>query len=144
MASEMAYGQGTNPLLEPFWEGARASRLLVQGCRQCGHVRFPPTSVCPRCLSPDQEWREVSGRARVESVVTFHQRYWDDRPTPYDVYLVELEEGPLMMSGTVDGFAKPRVGDSVQVIFERRPNGVVLPQFVCSGEIVAPTTGRAV
>ena len=35
------------PVTRPFWEGARAHKLLIQRCRRCGHVRFPPAPVCP-------------------------------------------------------------------------------------------------
>jgi uncharacterized protein len=90
--------------------------------------------VCPKCLSSNHVWRNASGRGRVESVVTFHQQYWGDRPVPYDVYLVRLEEGPLMMSNTVAGYSAPVIGEAVKVIFETGTGGRVLPQFVLEAE----------
>ena len=91
-------------------------------------------AVCPVCLSTDLGWSEASGRGTVESVVTFHQQYWPDRPPPYDVLLIALEEGPLMMSGAVQGHSLPVVGDAVRVVFEDRGGGTVVPQFVLATE----------
>ena len=126
----MSYASAKNPLLDPFWEGARAGKLLLQQCDQCGNRRFPPMIACPQCLSLDQHWSEASGRGTVESSITFHQQYWPDRPPPYEVLLIALEEGPLMMSNAVEGHELPQVGDAVHVVFETRPDGSVIPQFV--------------
>ena len=130
----MVYGGGQSGDLTAFWKGARERRLMIQQCRQCSDRRFPPTAVCPNCLSPDQIWTEASGRARVESLVTFHQRYWPDCPTPYSVVLVKLEEGPLMMSNCVGAAPAPDIGDQVSVVFVEKDDGSVLPQFVVASE----------
>ena len=126
----MSYASAKNPLLDPFWEGAHAGKLLLQQCDQCGNRHFPPMIACPQCLSLDQHWSEASGRGTVESSITFHQQYWPDRPPPYEVLLIALEEGPLMMSNAVEGHELPQVGDAVHVVFETRPDGSVIPQFV--------------
>lgn len=126
----MSYASAKNPLLDPFWMGARDHKLLIQQCGSCGNRRFPPMPACPQCLSSDLQWTPASGRGRVESVITFHQQYWPDRSPPYDVMLIALEEGPLMMSNTVEGHPLPRVGDEVKVLFEARADGSVIPQFV--------------
>ena len=49
----------------PFWDGARAQRLVLQRCLDCGWVRFPPSLLCPRCLSEKLEWSLLSGRGTV-------------------------------------------------------------------------------
>lgn len=126
----MSYASAKNPLLDPFWEGARQGKLLLQQCDRCGNRRFPPMAACPQCLSLDQHWSEASGRGTVESSITFHRQYWPDRPPPYDVLLIALEEGPLMMSNAVEGHALPAVGDPVHVVFEARADGSIIPQFV--------------
>ena len=131
----MSYASATSPLLEPFWEGVRAHRLLLQQCNHCGNRRFPPMAVCPACLSSNLGWGEASGRGRVESSVTFHQQYWPDRPPPYDVLLIALEEGPLMMSGSVEGYPLPAVGDSVRVVFDEQADGIVIPQFIGEADV---------
>lgn len=84
----------------PFWEGTKIGELRLQTCNDCGKRWYPPSTHCPGCLSRDWEWKAVSGRGKVWSWVRFHQRYFaafaDD--LPYNVTLVELEEGVMMMS----------------------------------------------
>ncbi len=87
-------------LNRPFWEGARRSRLMLQKCRSCGHIRFPVGPVCTACLSPATEWAEMSGQGEVLAHLVFHQVYdkaWAG-DVPYSVVLVQLDEGPRIFS----------------------------------------------
>jgi len=115
-----------------FWENARAGRLSVQRCEECGHRHFPGGPVCPRCLSSRQGWEIVSGRGTLLSWVRFHRAYWEGfrAELPYVVILVGLEEGPLLISNLVG--AEPetmRIGDAVEAVFEPLTDEVTLPKF---------------
>ena len=39
----------------PYWEYAKQHELRVRRCGACGHRRFPPSTVCPKCRSRDVE-----------------------------------------------------------------------------------------
>ncbi len=114
-----------------FWEGCAAGELRMQGCVRCGHVRYPIAPICPRCLSPDDEWRRLSGRGEILSWVYFRRSYnaaWEHR-LPYNVILVQLEEGPRMFSNAVPlGRDDLHVGMAVGVEFVEE-DGVTLPRF---------------
>ena len=120
----------------PFWDATRAGRLVMQRCESCGHVRYPISAVCPRCLGPAAEWIQLSGRGSVLSFVIFQRAYnpaWADR-VPYNVALVQLAEGPRMFSNVV-GIPNEAVavGMPVSVVFESVPGtDVVLPRFAPS------------
>lgn len=121
-----------DPLTRPFWDHARAGRLAVQACTHCGDVHVPPTPVCPKCLSDEQEWRVASGRGTLMSWVVFHRAYWDGfaDELPYAVCLVKLDEGPLLASNFTSGMTgEPAVGAPVEAVFERATDDVVLPKF---------------
>jgi len=123
-----------DPYSEGYWELARAHRLSVQACRHCGHLHFPPTPVCPACLSDEQDWRPVSGRGTLVSLVTFHKAYWDGyrNALPYHVCLVQLEEGPLMV-GNFGGGAVPdgvKAGMPMRATFLDATPEISLVQFV--------------
>jgi len=116
----------------PFWDAARAGRLSMQRCLSCGHVRYPIAPVCPRCLADEHEWTTLSGRGSIFSYVVFHQVYnpafRDD--VPYNVALIQLDEGPRMFSNIVTGDGEtPKVGDRVEVCFEPVTAEVTLPRF---------------
>jgi hypothetical protein len=86
-----------------FWEGCRERELRFQRCAACGHLRWPPSILCPRCLSRDAEWLVASGRGTVYSYAVYHVAYdpafRDD--LPYVVALVALEEGPHLLTNIV-------------------------------------------
>lgn len=117
---------------QPFWEGTRQRRLLLPRCRQCGHVWFPPYARCPRCLSPDLAWVQASGKGKVWGLIEMVQPYIpafkDD--IPYNVVLVELEEGPKMFSNLV-GVRNDaiRVDTLLQAVFEDVTDEVTLVKF---------------
>jgi uncharacterized OB-fold protein len=116
-------------LTKGFWDLAKTRRLAAQVCSACGDVHFPASPVCPKCLSENQTWQPVSGRGRIESWVEFHRAYWPGfaGELPYRVCLIQLEEGPLMVSNLVGEEAE--VGDPVQVVFEDVTAEITLPKF---------------
>ena len=114
-----------------FWEGCAEGVLRVQRCGACGHLRYPIAPWCPECLDERWDWEGLSGRGSVLSKLVFHQSYhpaWKDR-IPYNVVLVQLEEGPRMISNIApvssEDFA---VGDAVEVVFENEGE-FTIPRF---------------
>lgn len=115
-----------------FWEGARRHELLVQRCHPCGHMWFPPLPNCTRCLSTDIEWVATSGRGTVFSVIVYHQGwlpgYKED--LPYDVAIVELEEGVRVISNIVE--IEPErieIGMRVVATFDDIDEETSIPRF---------------
>jgi uncharacterized OB-fold protein len=83
----------------PFWEGAAGGELRLQRCRSCEQWYFYPRPFCPRCSSEDVEWKTASGNARLVSyVINYRPLPPFDTGTPIVVALVELAEGPRMMT----------------------------------------------
>ena len=99
-------------------------------------MRYPAAVVCPNCLAPEAQWQPVSGRGQVFSFVVFHRAYhpaWEGR-VPYTVALIELEEGPVMLSNVVGvGHAKIAVGLPVAVAFEAMDESLAIPVFKPAG-----------
>lgn len=95
------------PLDDPFWEGCREHRLLMQTCNDCGYVRWPPSPVCPECWSQESTWQELAGTGELVSWVTFHVPFLPsfEADLPYTVVEVELDEGPRYLGGLVDDVA---------------------------------------
>lgn len=120
-----------DPLSRPFWDHAREGRLAVQVCADCEDAHFPPSPVCPNCLSESQSWQPVSGRGTLESWIEFHRAYWDGyrEELPYNVCLVRLAEGPLLVSNLVGDAATATLGAAVRVTFEKATEEVTLPKF---------------
>jgi uncharacterized OB-fold protein len=87
-----------------FWAEAAKGRLVVQRCRACrAWVHYPRIS-CPHCAAADPEWVTMSGRGRVYSF-TVIQRAGTPAfrgEEPYTLAIVELDEGPRLMTNIVD------------------------------------------
>lgn len=116
----------------PFWEGCRQGKLRMQKCGDCGHIRYPISHVCPKCLSYKFEWTDLSGRGEVFSYVVFYQLYNKafEQDIPYNVALVQLDEGPRMYSNIVDADNDSvKVGDKVEVAFDPVTPEVTIPRF---------------
>jgi uncharacterized OB-fold protein len=119
------------PESKPFWDAAREHRLLLPRCNACGQFWFPPSQRCAHCLAADFTWVEATGRGRVYSFVVFHRVYHPafEGDVPYVVAIVELDEGPRLLSNIVG--MKPddvRCDMRVQVVFEDM-DGVTIPKF---------------
>lgn len=117
----------------PFWDGCRDGVLRLQRCGDCDRLRYPISTVCPHCTSRAIEWEAVSGSGTVYSFAVFRHAYndaWRER-VPYVVALVELAEGPTMISNVV-GVApeEVRVGQAVSVVFDAVTPEISVPQFV--------------
>ena len=98
---------------------------------------FYPRIVCTLCLSTDLEWREASGRGRVYAA-TISYRAPDQAfraEVPYVIALIDLEEGPRMMSNVTDcDPGDVRIGDEVEVWFEDVSEDIAIPRFRLSGK----------
>lgn len=115
-----------------FWDVARRGAIRMQKCGACGHIRYPIAHCCPKCLSYDFVWTDLSGNGAIFSYVVFHQVYnqafKDD--VPYNVALIQLDEGPRMYSNIVGvPNDKPKVGDRVTAVFDAVTPEVTIPKF---------------
>ena len=116
----------------PFWEAAKRHVLVLPKCRGCGHVSFPPYVACSKCLSFERDWIEASGRGKVWGYIEMRQPYiksFED-DLPYNVVLVELEEGPFMYSN-VTGIPSDEIKPDLplEAYFEDVTNEITLIKF---------------
>jgi hypothetical protein len=87
---------------EPYLTAALEGRMVVQRCKACGHAQLYGRALCTAC-GGEVEWVAASGRGTVASFTIIrqnHSRPWRDM-LPYVVALVDLEEGPRVMTNIV-------------------------------------------
>ena len=89
--------------------------LGFQRCDGCGAAVFYPRVLCPVCGSDALRWRTSSGRGVVYALTAVYRRDAE----PYNVVLVDLEEGFRMMS-RVEGMPAEEVGIGLRVLFAAR------------------------
>ncbi len=127
------------PVITPetrhFWEGTRAGELRLQKCNACSQVYFPPRPFCPQCASTDVAVARASGRASLHSYV-IHHRATPGFVPPYSIAVVELEEGPRMMTNIVETEQTPQalqLDMPLEVVFQRINDEISLPLFRPAG-----------
>ena len=89
------------PETQHFWDGCKAGELRLQRCSACEKSYFPPRPFCPACGSRAVEVYRASGRASLYSYVINHRPRPDMGKEPHSIAVVELEEGPRMMTNIV-------------------------------------------
>jgi uncharacterized OB-fold protein len=119
----------------PFFEAAKEGRLLIRRCLRCSRLLAPQREVCDACGGEALEWAPASGRGSLYSFVVMHQilhpGFRDEGP--YNVAVVELEEGPRLTSNIVGTATSDlRVGQQVEVVFEDLGE-VCVPKFRVTG-----------
>ena len=123
-----------SPDAAPFWEAADRHELMLPYCEACRSHFFYPRTLCPACGSRDIEWRRVSGTGQVYTFCIQHQTSVPGLRDglPFVTALVELDEGPRLMSFLVGVDPDPesvRCGMRVQVTFLDRAGEQTLPVF---------------
>ncbi len=120
------------PETQPYWDGCREGRLLLQRCTGCGAHQFYPRTLCVHCEGDGLEWVQASGRGRIRSFTVVRRPVSKAyaAQTPYIVALIELAEGPTMMSNVVDcAPEEAAIGLPVEVTFEQWSADVTIPMF---------------
>lgn len=116
----------------PFFAATLRGELLLQHCAACGRWMWPVRFRCIDCMSDEVSWRPASGRGTVYTFTIIHQLFHPGFATqvPYNVAVIDLDEGVRCYSTVVDvANDELRIGQPVEVVFERISNEFALPKF---------------
>jgi hypothetical protein len=118
-----------DPIMRPFWDGARAGRLMLQREKASGRAVWPPKPMYWKG-GGKLEWFEASGRGRIYSYVVGYEPFLPafQHLLPLVMVLVEVEEGPRLVGYMVDCLPDGMAfGMKVRVAFEPLTERVTLP-----------------
>lgn len=117
---------------QAYWDGLRDGKLLMPRCDACGKYWFPPSLLCPHCNATKWTWTSTSGRGRIFSYVVYHRVYHPGfaDEVPYAVAVIELDEGPRMVSNVI-GIAPDKLACDlrVEVVYQPITDTITLPKF---------------
>jgi uncharacterized protein len=110
-----------------FADLLKTGRLAATRCAECGCMSFPPRADCPRCLSGEFTWVEVSGRGKIVTWTRIEAAPsgFEDM-APYTIGVVDLEETGRLLGwfGSSIPDEEIRMGMDIQVVprlFEEIP-----------------------
>lgn len=123
------------PETQHFWDGCKQGDLMLQRCRDCSTVYFPPRPFCPSCSSRSVETCKASGKGRLYSYIINNRPHpaWSE---PYAIAAVKLDEGPVLMSNIVGCPQTPEalvLDMPLEVTFEKQNDEITLPLFKPAG-----------
>ncbi|MDF3312890.1 OB-fold domain-containing protein [Rhodococcus sp. T2V] len=96
-------GPVTTTVTEPYWKCAADGELWIQKCEDCGRCQHYPAGMCRSCWSENLDWIRAAGTGTVWAFTVVGKPghpAWE-RDAPYVLALVELDEGPRMMTNIV-------------------------------------------
>jgi uncharacterized protein len=141
-----------------YFKHCSAHDFHLQKCDDCHLLRYPPTTGCPWCASPNATWTAVEGKGEVHSYEEVHHAIQPafKAHTPYMVLLVDLdtqkgqpsEYEALRVAGnltTPDGALAPPelvrnlgIGTRVRMVFSDVGDGLSLPQWTIDNDAKQP------
>ena len=93
-----------------FYEKLEEGKIMGRKCPKCGNVEFPPVYACNACGNYDTEWYEISGKAKIHSIVMPAALSSKPEYKNFGKYAygeIELEEG-ARVNGVVRGINKKK------------------------------------
>jgi uncharacterized OB-fold protein len=124
-----------NAETQVFWEKVNEDQLWLQRCKDCDQgVFFYPRYFCPNCLSKNVEWFQASGKGKLHTYMINHRpppAFMNE--APYAIAIVELDEGPRMMTNIhgIENTPEKLVLDMpLRVVFEEIAPGRKVPYWV--------------
>ncbi len=121
---------------QPFFDGANEGKLMLEKCSQCGTYRLPGRERCLDCWSTESEWAEASGNGKLYTYGIMHQKYHPAfaEETPYNYAIVELVEGPRLVTNIVDCEPDAMKTDMpVEAVFDHVSDEATLIRFRPAG-----------
>jgi uncharacterized OB-fold protein len=120
---------------QPYWDGMREGRFMLQHCASCGKVRHYPRPVCPHCFSMESEFKEAPLDGAIHAWTVCHHpfNFFFKAQAPYIVALVDMDAG-VRVNAPLRGVdaAALRLGQKVRLQFEPVSKEVTLPFFVAA------------
>jgi uncharacterized OB-fold protein len=116
---------------DPFWDGARAGKLVLQFCLDTGRYQHLPRPVSIYTGSRNIEWREASGRGTIyaRTVIRVPGAGVAGR-LPLVAATVELEEGVRIIANIIGSQPDAvKIGLPVELCMDHLDGGVPYPAF---------------
>lgn len=120
------------PETQHYWDGCRIGELRLQRCLACAQSYFPPRPFCPKCGHRELEVYTASGKATLHSYIINHRPRPDMGNEPHSIAIVELAEGPRLMSNIIDCPQTPEalvLDMPLEVTFVPQNETITLPFF---------------
>jgi hypothetical protein len=118
-----------DPIMRPFWDGARDGKLMQQRDRETGLLHWPPKPLYWKG-GTRLEWFEASGRGEVYTYTVGYEPFLPalQHLLPHIMVVVALDEGARIVGHMVHATPEQMsIGMRVRVVWKRLTERVTLP-----------------
>ena len=114
-----------NTLNAPFWQGAKAGRLVLPHCATTARAFWPPAPVSPFVTSGAVDWRAVPAGGVLCALVTYERVFQAAfrALAPYRIGLVALDAGVRLQAHLAGASGGPEIGARVAIGFASLAGG---------------------
>jgi uncharacterized OB-fold protein len=118
---------------QPFFDAAAQGKLLIKHCDACNRYLAPQAELCDACFTTELDWKEASGKGTIYSFIVNHQVSHPGFAgvVPYNIIVVETDEGPRLNSNYVGANEELKVDMPVKVAFEQ-VGDVAVPKWTAA------------
>jgi uncharacterized OB-fold protein len=104
---------------QPFWDGAKQGKFLIQRDPESGKCQFYPRPVSVWGSRRTPEWIESKGMGTIISFTrTIMAADGFEDEVPYTLAVAKLDEGPRIFAQMVKDTAPPNFCDRVKIVWE--------------------------
>jgi uncharacterized protein len=116
---------------QPYWDGTREKKVMLQYCCTTGQYQFFPKPVSTFAGGGKLEWREVSGKGAIFTyTIARIGRPPFNGHTPYFIATVTLDEGVNMIANVINcTIEQMEIGMRVKPAWIPLPDGTNLLVF---------------
>lgn len=103
-----------------FWRSIpQRYNLLGTHCNSCNEYFFPPRNLCPNCRrGAHLESHAFKGTGTIITYTTIYNATDDfERLTPYNLAIIQLDEGPKITGQIVSSQQEVKIGMRVRAVF---------------------------
>lgn len=82
-------------------------KLMGSKCKTCGQIDVPARKLCSKCIKPETNWIEMSGKGKIAAFTSinvgtpYFVKKGYDRKKPYVFSIIKLDEGPMISAQLV-------------------------------------------
>lgn len=83
-------------IVKKYYDNLEEGKITGRKCQCCGAVEFPPVLICNTCGCFDMEWTQISGKAKMKSLMMPGNASSEPENAdlmPYCLAAVTIEEG---------------------------------------------------
>ena len=114
-----------------YWEGLKDGKVYATRCKKCGESYYPPQVDCPKCLTSDVEWVQLSeGRLQTFTQAYLKPQGFTHYEHNYVIAIAKTVEGVKLMGWLEDmDVENAKVDMPVEITAKMMPDGFPVISF---------------